>query len=98
MDLNGQHLLIFCIDILSPKFGSRFRRTQFFSNKTAGNLYDYSVAEALGQNPIELLADPQAFVVGYSLVHQGGELDWAVSCQEQNGGKLFSHCHEYSIL
>lgn len=80
MDLNGQHLLIFCIDILSPKFGSRFRRfqfsefrrTQFCRNKTAGNLYDYSVAEALGQNPIELLADPQAFVVGSSLVHQGG--------------------------
>ncbi|KAM5568742.1 hypothetical protein ABKV19_016326 [Rosa sericea] len=35
-------------------------------SKTAGNLYGYSVAEALGQNPLELLADPQAFAVGYS--------------------------------
>ncbi|XP_004295075.1 PREDICTED: uncharacterized protein LOC101306026 [Fragaria vesca subsp. vesca] len=39
-------------------------------NKAAGNLFGYSVAEVLGQNALELLADPQAFVVGQDLVQR----------------------------
>ncbi|XP_004296242.1 PREDICTED: uncharacterized protein LOC101312816 [Fragaria vesca subsp. vesca] len=39
-------------------------------NKTAANIYGYSVAEALGKNPVELLADPQVSVVGYSLIQR----------------------------
>ncbi|KAL6193635.1 hypothetical protein ACLB2K_034719 [Fragaria x ananassa] len=37
-------------------------------NKTAEALYGYSAAEALGHNPIELLADPQDYVVGHNII------------------------------
>lgn len=37
-------------------------------NKTAEALYGYPAAEALGHNPIELLADPQDYVVGHNII------------------------------
>ncbi|XP_061990276.1 uncharacterized protein LOC133708770 [Rosa rugosa] len=61
-------------------------------SKTAGNLYGYSVAEALGQNPLELLADPQAFAVGYSIVQRlTKEESWTGQFPVKNKmGEIFS--------
>ncbi|XP_050372560.1 uncharacterized protein LOC126790390 [Argentina anserina] len=39
-------------------------------NRAAGILFGYSAAEALGQDALELLADPQAYVVGGNLVQR----------------------------
>ncbi|PRQ39449.1 putative PAS domain-containing protein [Rosa chinensis] len=36
-------------------------------SEPARNHYGYSVAVALGQNTVELLVDPQALIVGYSI-------------------------------
>ncbi|KAG2726881.1 hypothetical protein I3843_01G129700 [Carya illinoinensis] len=39
-------------------------------NRTAENLYGYSAAEALGQDAIELLIEPQSFSVANNVVHR----------------------------
>ncbi|KAF3956117.1 hypothetical protein CMV_018725, partial [Castanea mollissima] len=39
-------------------------------NRTAENLYGYSAAEALGQDAIELLIDPQNYAVANNIVHR----------------------------
>ncbi|XP_004295074.1 PREDICTED: uncharacterized protein LOC101305737 [Fragaria vesca subsp. vesca] len=39
-------------------------------NKAAGDIFGYSLAEALGQNVVELVADPQAFAVGHSIAQR----------------------------
>lgn len=39
-------------------------------NRTAENLYGYSAAEALGQDAVELLIDPQNYAVANNIVHR----------------------------
>lgn len=63
---------------MSLKFGFSVRRFHFGEcgfieicrNKTAEALYGYPAAEALGQNPIELLVDPNDYVVGYNIIQR----------------------------
>lgn len=42
---------------------------QLCRNRTAERLYGYSAAEAHGRTPIDLLADPQDYAVGYSILN-----------------------------
>lgn len=42
----------------------------FGRNRTAENLYGYSAAEALGQDAVELLIDPQNYAVANNIVHR----------------------------
>lgn len=43
---------------------------ELYRNRTAERLYGYTAAEAHGRTPIDLLADPEDYAVGYSILNR----------------------------
>lgn len=62
-----------CVIINCPLQFGKLAVLRFCRNRTAENLYGYSVAEALGRGPVELLVDPIDFGVANDIMQRVGQ-------------------------